>query len=119
MENKSAKKKLCAGKYYELTEDVNAIPKGIYFLEWLDDFTLTFTVGKKAFFTVIGNVGDLLKPVPESSALITKTTQSDFLDRYYKLLYDLKDQDPSMLSTSIYTMCFIDPSIDRNFRELH
>lgn len=104
---------LRVGYYHEITEDISPIPKGIYRLTDRAADCLMFSVGKKVGFSITGFWQNKVKVVPQTYALLHRTNQANFLDRYYELMNNdsrkLRFFDPS----KPITMCFVDPSVAR------
>ena len=102
-------------KYFELSKDVNCIPKGVYKCTGRSGEMLTFSVGKKIFFGISSDAEELLKEIPFTKAITKVTPSEDFLDRYYSLL-EIHKTKPEPLIPMPFTYCCMEPSV---FREMH
>ena len=102
-----------AGLYHELIEDVGPIPRGVYRIIKCDSESVLFRAGRKVNFVVANGWEPMVRPVDQRESAERRTSQEEFLDRYYTLLeiYRLK-AEPFSPNKPI-TMCFIDPSVMR------
>lgn len=96
------------GLYYQITEDINCIPKGVYLLEAVQDDSLLFRASHKAKFIITGGCADKFKRVSQIKALSLRTKLSDFIERYYALLSTAKTRRDVL---NPLTICMLDPSI--------
>lgn len=112
----TATKAIKAGLYYQLTEDVGPIPKGIYRLLDYDEETesVSFEAGKKVVFGIIGDVRRKIRGLVQHRAELRRTPQSRFLDRYYELLDEQRGTPFSPFKP--FTMCFVDPTVARELQ---
>ena len=101
------------GFYYELKSDVGPIPAGVYQAMACDQESIVFQAGKKVSFIIAGDIADLVKQIPQSRALLIRTSQTKFLDRYYELLEATRAAKEAFSSDTPLTMCFIDPTVAR------
>ena len=101
-------------KYFELTKDVNCIPKGVYKYTGQDGEMLNFSVGKRIFFGISLDAKDLLNEIPFNKALTKITPSKEFLDRYYDL-FEVQKAKPLNFMPMPFTYCCMDPSV---FREM-
>ena len=115
MKSKNKSGRIRTETYFELTQNVGPIPKGVYRLGGCDPASAEFFPGKKVTFSILGNWQSKVRPVPPSRAWRVKTSQSDFIERYYELLAEIRARGPEILESDVYTMCFLDPSV---FREM-
>lgn len=113
METNRESVKFKSGTFFELPQNVGPIPKGVYRMGGCDLNSAEFYPGKKAVFSIFGNWQSKVRPVPPSRAWRIKTSQSDFIERYYELLNGIKGKNAHGEVSDVYTMCFLDPSICR------
>jgi hypothetical protein len=103
---------------FELTEDINCIPKGIYRLTDRSDGMFLFAIGDKIHFGVDTRCVDKFRPVSPKRAKFSRTPTGAFVERYYELLQFQKTKIPNL--SSPYTMCVMDISVAKDFdMEIH
>lgn len=100
--------------FVELTETINAIPKGVYRLTRRDAEGALLNLGNKVQIGLIGDTQEYLLPLSDREGRARRMDQEEFLDQYYSLLGELKGKLPDF--TRPFTICALDSSIAR---ELH
>lgn len=97
------------GRYVELTENVNAIPAGVYKLDMVHEGTYMFSVGQNAFpnFMMSGEVRHLLRPVPSHQIHKKRTSATQFLNRYFDLLESHTATSPIFDPSKPFTCCIV------------
>lgn len=100
-------------KFFELVEDINCIPAGVYRFHGDDDGIMHFSVGKSVQFFITADCQKSLRSVPERKVVKQRTTVTEFLDKYYRLL----GNEPRPFITGDLSKpisyCMISPTVER------
>lgn len=102
---------LSAGHYYELCEDINVIPRGVYRLEDQNGECLAFSVGKEIAFYIAGHWAGKVRRLTDTQALIRRTGKANFLERYRILLEEYRSRGAPYDPSKPLTGCFMPPGL--------
>lgn len=101
-----AKRKRVSKRYIRLTEDINAIPEGVYRYQGSDEFMFYLDVGDKVLIGLPKEAAEYLRFVPSGTP---RTPLDDFLGRYEIVASGQPPKDCKTVGA--YSFCAIDPSI--------
>ncbi len=113
MEHHSLSQRSTRGPYKELLEDIGPIPRGIYKVLEHEENSLLLQVGNKVYVSLTGDWYDKVISVSRHRGSLHCLPQSRFLDRYYELLEQQRQNPRELCLEKTITMCFIDPSVAR------
>ena len=91
------------GTYVELTQDINCIPKGVYKIDYCDEFWVHFLVKNNIEFSLDISCLTLLNYLPPSKAKLKETSLNSFGKRYYYLLNLLSREE--ILPSPTLSLC--------------
>jgi|688.fasta_scaffold1054565_1 hypothetical protein len=117
------KPRLRIGRKYRLVKDVGVLPKGVYRLEELADFSASFSVGKERLihFTLIDISKKHLRRFFHAEKDHTEPTDTgDFAHRYFNRVMMTKSM-PEMLKSKQsqpITLVVIDDSIESRYKDM-